>query len=36
LRGTGPNGIAGVGASLEPFNLFPTSVWSLATCVSRF
>jgi hypothetical protein len=26
LRGTGPNGIAGVGASLEPFNLFPTSV----------
>jgi len=26
LGGTGPNGIAGVGASLAPFNLFPTSI----------
>jgi hypothetical protein len=36
LGGTGPNPIAGVGASLDAFNLFPTSVRSLATCVSRF
>ena len=36
LGGTGPNRIAGVGASLDAFNLFATSVWSLATCVSRF
>ena len=26
LGRTGPNGIAGVGASLDPFKLFPTSV----------
>jgi hypothetical protein len=36
LGGTGPNPIAGVGASWDAFNLFPTSVRSLATCVSRF
>ncbi len=36
LGGIGPNPIAGVGASWDAFNLFPTSIRSLATCSSRF